>query len=124
MSLNPGRPDMRVLNNIDTFTAGPGDIVSIVSPGGGGRGDPLDREPERVLRDVICNYVAIADAEAEYGVVLTGLGDDRGVDLQSTCPRPRRCARSAAATSPIRTSISAPRARPTSACGPAAPTTP
>ena len=86
MSLNPGRPDMRVLNNIDTFTAGPGDIVSIVSPGGGGRGDPLDREPERVLRDVICNYVAIADAEAEYGVVLTGLGDDRGVDLAVDLP--------------------------------------
>jgi N-methylhydantoinase B len=86
MSLNPGRPDMRVLNNIDTFTAGPGDIVSIVSPGGGGRGDPLDREPERVLRDVICNYVAIADAEAEYGVVLTGLGDDRGIDLAVDLP--------------------------------------
>jgi len=84
MSLNPGRPNMRVLNNIDTFTANPGDIVSIVSPGGGGRGDPLDREPERVLRDVVCNYVAIADAEAEYGVVLTGMGVDLAVDLPAT----------------------------------------
>jgi N-methylhydantoinase B len=84
MSLNPGRPDMRVLNNIDTFAANPGDIVSITSPGGGGRGDPLEREPERVLRDVVCNYVAIADAEADYGVVLTGAGIDLAVDLPAT----------------------------------------
>jgi N-methylhydantoinase B len=84
MSLNPGRPNMRVLNNIDTFTANPGDIVSIVSPGGGGRGDPLDREPERVLRDVVCNYVAITDAEADYGVVLTGAGVDLAVNLPAT----------------------------------------
>src|SRR4030095_12838137 len=54
MSLNPGRPDMRVLNNIDTFAANPGDVVSITRPGGGGRGDPLDRQPERVPRDLVC----------------------------------------------------------------------
>jgi N-methylhydantoinase B len=84
MSLNPGRPDMRVLNNIDTFSANPGDVIRIVSPGGGGRGDPLDREPERVLRDVVCNYVTYADAEADYGVVLHGEGIDLAVDGVAT----------------------------------------
>lgn len=70
MMLNPGSPDMKLLNNIDTFTAGPGDIIRITSPGGGGRGDPLEREPERVLRDVVCAYITEAAAETDYGVVI------------------------------------------------------
>jgi len=70
MILNPGQSNTRLLNNIDTFTAGPGDIIRITSPGGGGRGDPLDREPERVLRDVICAYITEAAAEADYGVLI------------------------------------------------------
>ena len=37
-----------------------------------------------MLRDVICNYVALADAETEYGVVLTGIGADLAVDLPAT----------------------------------------
>jgi N-methylhydantoinase B len=70
MLLNPGRRDERVLNNVDTFSANPGDIVAITSPGGGGRGDPLDREPARVLRDVVCGYVSQEAAEADYGVII------------------------------------------------------
>lgn len=70
MLLNPGRPDERVLNNVDTFSANPGDIIAITSPGGGGRGDPMEREPARVLRDVTCGYVLQEAAEADYGVVI------------------------------------------------------
>src|SRR5690606_8009335 len=33
---------------------------------------PLDREPERVLRDVVRGYVSAAAAAAEYGVVVAG----------------------------------------------------
>jgi len=77
MVLNPGRPDERVLNNIDTFSANPGDVIRIASPGGGGRGDPLAREPDRVLRDVVCGYVSQSSAEADYGVVIhDGAVDD------------------------------------------------
>ncbi len=80
MLLNPGQPDEKLLNNIDTFTAGPGDIIRITSPGGGGRGDPLEREPERVLRDVVCAYITAAAAEADYGVVIR----DETIDLPAT----------------------------------------
>jgi len=80
MLLNPGRPDEKLLNNIDTFAANPGDIIRIVSPGGGGRGDPLDREPERVLTDVVCGYILPEAAHSEYGVVLAG----ETVDLAAT----------------------------------------
>ena len=40
--------------------------------GGGGWGDPLDRDPQAVLDDVLDEYVSVAGAERDYGVVLTG----------------------------------------------------
>ncbi len=40
--------------------------------GGGGWGDPLDRPAERVLGDVLDEYVSIESARRDYGVVLTG----------------------------------------------------
>ena len=40
--------------------------------GGGGWGDPLDRPPERVLDDVLDEYVSVAAARRDYGVVLSG----------------------------------------------------
>ena len=49
---------------------GPGDRVRFVLSGGGGYGDPNEREPERVLADVEQGYVSIERAEADYGVVI------------------------------------------------------
>ena len=37
---------------------------------GGGWGDPLEREPERVMRDVRDGYVSIEGAARDYGVVV------------------------------------------------------
>ena len=37
-------------------------------PGGGGYYDPRERDPERVLRDVVYGYVSLEAAEREYGV--------------------------------------------------------
>jgi hypothetical protein len=37
---------------------------------GGGFGDPLERDPERVRADVRDGYVSLAAAERDYGVVL------------------------------------------------------
>jgi N-methylhydantoinase B len=68
--LNPGTEKQRVLGNIDTIALDPGEVLHIHSPGGAGRGSPLDREPERVLRDIRYGYVSQAAAEAEYGVVI------------------------------------------------------
>ena len=54
--------------------------------GGGGWGDPLDREPQAVLDDVLDEYVSLAGAERDYGVVLTGSLEDLtlAVDEQAT----------------------------------------
>jgi len=40
--------------------------------GGGGWGDPLDRDPQAVLDDVLDEYVSVGAATREYGVVLRG----------------------------------------------------
>lgn len=48
----------------------PGDRVRFVLSGGGGYGDPNEREPERVLADVEQGYVSVERAEADYGVVI------------------------------------------------------
>ncbi|MGH9049973.1 MAG: hydantoinase B/oxoprolinase family protein [Acidimicrobiia bacterium] len=44
--------------------------------GGGGWGNPLDREPQAVLDDVLDEYVSVGGAERDYGVVLTGSLED------------------------------------------------
>jgi len=45
-----------------------GDQVRLVAPGGGGLGDPFDREPERVLADVAEGLVTPEAALSEYGL--------------------------------------------------------
>jgi len=47
----------------------PGDVVIIDAAGGGGYGNPLEREPEMVERDVIEGYVSTEGAGEDYGVV-------------------------------------------------------
>ena len=44
--------------------------VGLRSGGGGGWGDPLERETERVLTDVLRGYVSSESAYSDYGVVL------------------------------------------------------
>ena len=46
----------------------PADRLDADPPGGSGYGDPRERDPERVLRDVVDGYVSLEAAEREYGV--------------------------------------------------------
>ncbi len=52
------------------YTIYKGDIVEIYSSGGGGFGDPFEREPEKVLEDVRNELISIESAERDYGVVI------------------------------------------------------
>jgi N-methylhydantoinase B len=47
-----------------------GDIFSRPTAGGGGFGDPLERDPALVLEDVKDDYVSVARAAKDYGVVI------------------------------------------------------
>jgi N-methylhydantoinase B len=44
--------------------------VTIDAAGGGGCGNPLEREPERVVQDVIEGYVSLERAREDYGVIV------------------------------------------------------
>lgn len=68
--LNPGTAREKILGNTDFIVADPGDIIRIYSPGGGGRGCPLDRPVEKVMIDVERGYVSAASAERDYGVMI------------------------------------------------------
>jgi N-methylhydantoinase B len=46
-----------------------GDVISFQQAGAGGYGDPLERDPERVLEDVLDEYVSAEAAREQYGVI-------------------------------------------------------
>lgn len=48
--------------------------VQLNLPGGGGYGDPFERDPSLVLSDVVNGYVSLDAAEREYGVVIRYAG--------------------------------------------------
>ena len=52
-----------------------GDVMEIRIGGGGGYGDPLERDPARVARDVALGYASAGAATSIYGVTLTPGGD-------------------------------------------------
>jgi N-methylhydantoinase B len=57
------------------------DVLTLQFAGGGGWGDPHQRPPERVQRDVLCGYVSREAARDAYGVAL---GDDLTIDPEAT----------------------------------------
>ncbi|HBT78643.1 MAG TPA: hypothetical protein DEA67_00250, partial [Selenomonas sp.] len=49
---------------------GENDVLQIRTPCGGGYGNPLERDPELVLGDVLDGFTDVVDAKASYGVVI------------------------------------------------------
>lgn len=72
MVVNAGTPDARRMGSADTAILQPGDVLSIRSAGGGGRGDPMGRETWRVAQDVVRGHVSKEAARRDYGVVMQG----------------------------------------------------
>ena len=74
----------RVPAKLGHFELGAGDVIAYAFQGGGGYGDPLERAPAAVARDVDTGFVSAAAAAAVYGVVI----DDAGaVDEPGTVAR-------------------------------------
>lgn len=78
--INPGRSTERYLEPFsDRNLLRRGDVVRICTGGGGGWGDPFDREPGRVRADARNGFVSIQSASDDYGVVL----DERSLEIDS-----------------------------------------
>ncbi|MBI4320498.1 MAG: hydantoinase B/oxoprolinase family protein [Chloroflexi bacterium] len=58
-----------------------GDVMEIASSGGGGYGDPLERDVDEVLKDVRDELISTEEAERDYGVVIDRLEVDVGKTL-------------------------------------------
>lgn len=76
----------------------PRDVLGYAFQGGGGYGDPLQRDPERVWRDVQDGHVSAGAADAFYGVVL---GPD-GPDAPATATRRADIRAERLGTAPLR----------------------
>jgi N-methylhydantoinase B len=70
----------------------PDDVMVFYPPGGGGYGDPLEREPDRVARDVADGRASEARARTAYGVVLSADGtvDEAATEAARAAIRDRR----------------------------------
>ena len=60
----------RILHTMDIVPGEPGDIVITQSQGGGGAGDPLDRDVEQVRMDTLDEIISPKTARQVYGVVM------------------------------------------------------
>ena len=67
--INPG-PGERVVHGKASVDFAYGDVISFQQSGAGGYGPPFERDPSRVLEDVLEGYVSIETARREYGVVI------------------------------------------------------
>lgn len=70
------------LHTVDLVPIFPGDIIGSVTSGGGGVGDPFERDVEKVREDVLNEFVSIVAAKREYGVVIDP--DTVEVDLEAS----------------------------------------
>jgi N-methylhydantoinase B len=85
VTIDPGGPGER---DVDALADGEfvpaGTLIRIRTTGGGGWGDPLERDPALVARDARWGKVSREAAAADYGVVLAGPPDDPAVDGEAT----------------------------------------
>ena len=67
-----------------------GEWIKGTEAGGGGYGDPLERNVQRVRADVLERWVSPECARTIYGVVLTGKGESMTVDAPATATLRKR----------------------------------
>jgi N-methylhydantoinase B len=79
--INPGEPSERKVGGKESLELEYGDVVSFRLSGGGGYGEPLERDPEAVARDVRLGLVSPEAARNQYSVVI---GPDGILDREAT----------------------------------------
>lgn len=67
--VNPGEANEKSVGVSNNEFGVDGKITNLTG-GGGGWGNPFEREPDRVLQDVLEGYVSVAGAKRDYGVVI------------------------------------------------------
>jgi N-methylhydantoinase B len=71
--VNPSTPGEKRILKVNGMKVRSGDVIRVESGGGGGYGDPLERETEQVREDLLDGYIDRAHADSVYGArVLPG----------------------------------------------------
>jgi N-methylhydantoinase B len=68
--LNHGSAEKQIFGKIDVLPVERGDVVTMRTAGAGGYGDPIERDPECVLADVVRGLVTVQAAREIYGVAI------------------------------------------------------
>jgi N-methylhydantoinase B len=67
---NPDTPEAESINKVNAKPVQAGSLISVRTGGGGGYGNPFERDPELVRLDVVRGYVSREAAQRDYGVLL------------------------------------------------------
>ena len=86
VTLDPGGPKEQALHALQTLQLHAGDCFMVEMAGGGGYGDPRERDPQLVSLDVQNGYVSPAAAEKVYGVAI----NPETLDVDETSTRSLR----------------------------------
>ena len=92
VTIDPAGDGRRLGGLVDGEPVKAGQLVVVMTTGGGGWGDPLEREIELVFRDVAEGRVSREAALREYGVAVIAHGDDLQIDEPATRSERRRLA--------------------------------
>ena len=84
--INPDGPEPYELKSMsDGNRLKKGDLIRVITPGGGGWGPPAERPAESVLDDVLDGFVSVESDYDDYGVVLSA--DGVSLDMDGTARR-------------------------------------
>ncbi|MDA8371743.1 MAG: hydantoinase B/oxoprolinase family protein [Nocardiopsaceae bacterium] len=84
VTIDPGGPNEREPGGlVDGEPVKAGEVIRIRTTGGGGWGDPLDREVDSVVADVRCGKVSREAAREDYGVLIEGPDDAPWADPEA-----------------------------------------
>ncbi|MDT4981554.1 MAG: N-methylhydantoinase [Pseudonocardiales bacterium] len=85
VTIDPGSPNEHDVDAlVDAEFVPAGTVIRVRTTGGGGWGDPLDRDSDLVVRDVLWAKVSRTGAADDYGVVITGPDDEPSLDVEAT----------------------------------------
>ena len=103
VTLNPGAAGEEFFPaKVTGIPCAAGDVIRIEAPNGAGYGDPLERDPEQVVEDVLDGFTTVEAARSAYGVVLRD--GTLEIDVEATAAERRRQAASAQASTTTRPS--------------------
>ena len=84
LTINPGDDEKHLPTRYADYPLKAGDIFRLETPGGGGLGNPFEREPAHVLADVTQGYVSQMRAARDYGVAVVKSGRSWKIDESET----------------------------------------